>query len=1210
MKSDCLQLAGSVNRTRSPRRGRHGIVLLVFLLAAALYAFGQEATLVGTVMDPSGAALPNATITITNVETGQARTLSSNSEGQYVVPELKIGLYTVRAEAKGFKVAERKDLKLQVGDRARVDFSMQVGTAQETVTVEAVPVAVQADTGEISQMVTGEQFNQLASNGRTFYTYVNLTPGASSLQGNFAIPAPVNSDANVSVNGNRPVHNLYMLDGGEDLDRGGGGTFSVMPSTDAIAEARTLTSNYGADFGLSSAGTVTSVLKSGTNTFHASGWEVFRNDALDANDYFRNRAGQGRPELRFNLFGFNVGGPIWKDKTFFFFNMEWRRIVQGGGVNQKVPWGATYGGDFTGHIPADVKLSKNVDPNQAPIPLSGFHVPCQNQLSPALVTAFGNAGLTFSEPRPDGSCNADPNRALNVTPGTPGNQPVFHTYPNSLIPAALLSPNGLALLNLPNGTSTFPGIFPLENSTDANGNPTFVGGNNVPSNIREEIVRVDHKFNDKFAVFGHFIAEQIDQTQGTTMWSGDNLPTIGNTFGNPSYSAVAHLIHTISPNLLNEIAFNYNGNRINILPLGTPALESPFELAKIFPRQPGKPNNIPTINLATGTQAQYSSNWTPWINKADSYQIRDDLSWTKGSHQFRIGGSWLLYKKIQDVFAGNYQGTFRYDGTFTGDSFADFLLGYTQQYNEDAIHDNGYWNNVSWAAYFQDNWRATKRLTLNLGLRWDGAPHTYEARHRTSNFYPSLYQADTVANVFLPDGTINPDNSHVAGSPNDILQQAGVQFYLNGIGLDGLGGIPKGLVDNHWAAFGPRLGFAYDLTGSGKTVVRGGFGIMYERVQGNDMYNMGTNIPFSASAQENFVSLDDPHNFIAGGSVPGLPIVVSDITGLNRTMYKLPTSYQFSAGVQQAIGQKSVFSISYVGNQNRHQSNWTQINLVDPSQLASLTSSGKGTGGEPYDKLVPYLGFHQIRLAQNDENGQYNSLQTSFRGKLVKDLDLQVGYTYSKASDPVSNNGGNGYDLNNISNPYAGWKYDWGPSPFDRTHVAFVNFVYDVPFLRNNPSRALKAALGGWSVSGIITMQSGAPLDITDAHHSVTSVVPNTRNRPDLTGKISYPHKVGEWFDTSVFTDPAPGEWGNLPHNALRGPGRDNWNLSLFKNFAFTERFRLEFRAETFNTFNHTQFRGDEQGGGISRDISNGDFGQITAAFDPRQIQLGLKLIF
>lgn len=1171
MKCDSLKMNARAVQARVHRSRPFCAALFVFLLVASFCAFAQEATVVGTVTDQSGAAIPNVKITLSNAETGKVEHLSTSSEGQYVVPSLRIGSYTVRAEATGFKSAERKGLVLNIGDRTRVDFQMQVGTTQETVTVEAAAIAVQSDTGEVSQVVTGQQLSQLASNGRSFYTYVNLTPGASSLQGNFSIPAPVNADANVSINGNRPAHNIYLLDGGEDLDRGGAGTFSVMPSTDAIAESRTLTSNYGADFGLSSAGSVASVLKSGTNSFHGSAWEVFRNDALDANDYFRNRAGIDNPELRFNLFGFNIGGPVWKDKTFFFFNMEWRRIVQGGGVNQKVPSSDWYPG-ANGDATFD---------------------------SPILVPNLPDAVLFRN-------CEGAP---AGVVAGSP--------FPNNTIPGCMVEPNSIALLNA--------GIFPPNNATDASGNPIFVGGNNVPSNIREEIVRIDHKFSEKFNIFGHFIHEAILQTQGTTMWSGDNLPTVGNTFGNPSYSAVVHLIHTISPRLLNEVAFNYNGNRINILPLGTPALESPFELNKIFPRQDGKPNNIPTINLSTGTQAQYSSNWTPWVNVADSYQIRDDLSWTKGSHQFKIGASWQLYKKIQDVFAGNYQGTFQFDGSFTkiasddpiyvGASFADYLLGYAQQYNEDAVHDSGHWNNVSWAAYFQDNWRVTRRLTLNLGLRWDGAPHTYEANHRTSNFYSNLYQPETLGDVFLPDGSINPANPHVG--PSAI---PGVNFYLNGIGLDGLNGTPKGLVDNHWAAFGPRIGFAYDITGQGKTVVRGGFGMMYERIQGNDMYNMGTNIPFSASLTQNTngdvnngVLLADPHLTTGGSSVPLGSIGVADITGINKTQYQLPVSYQYSFGIQQSLGERSVLSVSYVGNQNRHQNYWTQKNLPDASLLPCMTDSSlpECEGEAPnYNQNVPFLGFHQIRFAENGGNAHYNSLQTSLRGKLVHDLDFQFGYTYSKAIDPTTGNGGNGYDLNNVSNPYVGWKYDLGPSPFDRTHVAFASFVYDVPFLRTSPNRFLKTAVGGWQVSGIITMQSGAPLDVTFGSHSVASVVPNTRNRPDLVGKISYPHTVAEWFDTSAFAAPAPGTWGDLGHAALRGPGRDNWNLSLFKNFNFTERVRLEFRADAFNTFNHTQFRGDIQGGGISTDVANGDFGQITSAFDPRQLQLGLKLAF
>jgi carboxypeptidase family protein len=1183
MKSSCASVARRSISSYARSIGYLALLCALFGILAT-NAWAQEATIVGTVTDPTGAAIPNVNITITSAETGQARKVPTNAEGQYIAPNLHIGNYTVRAEASGFKTAERKDLKLQVGDRARIDFQMTLGTAQETVTVEALPVAVQTDSGEVSQVVTGQQVSQLASNGRSFYSFVNATPGASSIQGNFSLPVPVGGDANVSFNGQRMAHNIYLLDGGENLDRGGAGTFSVMPSVDAIAEFRTMTSNYSADYGLSSSATISSALKSGTNSFHASAWEFLRNDALDANDYFRNRAGQPKPELRFNLFGFNVGGPVdfWKSdhKTFFFYNMEWRRIVQGGLTNQKVPPTSAYPGGANG----DAVLTQSASvPN---LPASVLFRNCPGGTAPA-----------------------------GITPGA--------AFPNNTIPGCMIEPNAVSLLNA--------GIFPANNSVDASGNPTFVGGSNVPSNVREEIVRIDHNFNNKINVFGHFIDESILQTFSTTMWSGDNVPTVGNTFGNPSYSAVVHLVHTISPTLLNEIAFNYNGNRINILPLGTPALTAPsdFTFNRIF-TGPNDLDRIPTINLSNQTGTQYSSNWTPWVNKADDYQIRDDLSWTKGTHQFKMGFSWALYKKIQDIFATT-QGNFRFDGSFSGYDYADYLLGLSQQYQENAVKDNGHWNNISYAAYFQDNWRATKRLTLNLGLRWDGVPHTYEANHRTSNFYPNLYDPaqaatfDSAGNICssAADPGCTAASPGLGTSPNPIL--SGLQFYLNGIGFDGVGPTPKGLVDNHWAAFGPRLGFAYDLTGSGKTVVRGGFGMMYERIQGNDMYNAGPNVPFSAAITANNVLLADPHTTTTGGATPPAPIVVSDIVGIARDNYQLPVSYQYSIGVQQQVGANTVLSASYVGNQNRHQNYWSQTNLPDPSQLASLTTSGLGTAGESYNQLVPFLGFHEIRLANNGANAHYNSLQLSWRGRVKRDLDFQFGYTLSRAEDPTTGNGGNGFDLNNVSNPYVGWRYDLGPSPFDRKHVAFVNFVYDIPFLRSSPNRALKTALGGWQISGVVSMQSGAPIDITDTNHSVTSVVPNTRNRPDLVGTVTTPHTVDQWFGTldssgnvctgaaaagCAFVDPAPGTWGNTPHAFLRGPGRQNWNLSVFKNFNFTERARLEFRAESFNTWNHTQFMGDIQNGGISTGLGASDFGQITRAYDPRQIQFGLKLIF
>jgi hypothetical protein len=305
-------------------------------------------------------------------------------------------------------------------------------------------------------------------------------------------------------------------------------------------------------------------------------------------------------------------------------------------------------------------------------------------------------------------------------------------------------------------------------------------------------------------------------------------------------------------------------------------------------------------------------------------------------------------------------------------------------------------------------------------------------------------------------------------------------------------------------------------------------------------------------------------------------------------------------------------SVAYVGNQNRHQSDWRETNLPAASLLPTLV----GSGGSGYNQDVPYLGFRSLRLAENEANSHYNSLQTELHARVRRDLTLQAAYTLSRAIDPTVG-GGNSFDLDNVSNPYAGWKFDNGPSIFDRTHVAFVNFVYDVPVFKNSQSRLLKSTLGGWELSGIITMESGAPLNITYGGNSVTSIIPNLGNnnagvRPNLTGKISYPKTVNEWFDPSVFTAPAAGTWGNLGHDALRGPGRDNWNLALFKSFLISESrgSRFEFRAESFNTWNHTQFKGDVQNGGISTSLGSSNFGAITSAYDPRVFQLGAKLIF
>jgi len=1170
---------------------RRGRLFLLFVAAAVLLicsnrAMAQEATVVGTVTDTSGAVVPKVSINITNLDTGLATTLVSGQDGQYVAPDLAIGHYKLVASAQGFKSYEKSGIVLQVGDRLRVDVQLQVGAAAQTVTVAADQIHLQTDTGEVSDVINSNQVEKLETNGRSIYTLISLTPGSTSLQTDDQAPTSVSGNADVSFNGQRMSHNIYLMDGGEDDDRGGAGTFSVVPSLEAIAEFQVLTSNYSPEYGLSSAATMSTALKSGSKSFHGSAWEVDRNNALDARNYF-NPSPSPVAELRSNIFGANIGGPVSfhpnrsEPKTFFFYNQEWRRLVVGQTLNQQVPLTSEYGGNLSA---------------------SGITaaVPCFAQLSAAQVTKFQNAGIKTGS-----TVNAKTN-ACNYDVDFAGDT----------IPSALLDPNAQALL----GAKIFPaptnGVY-------------FEGGANQPTNVTEEIVRIDHKFNDKFSVFGHWVSEQVSQDFGTTMWSSDNVPSIGNTFGNPSYSGVVHTTYSIKPNLLNEAAFNYNGNRIHILPkagFGAPlAFPSGYTDNRIF-TGPDPDNEIPNISLSDQTGSYYSPNWTPWNNDANSYQVRDDVSWVKGAHQFKFGASYELYTKVQDYFAAP-EGTYIFNGGFTNYDFADFLLGYANAsggngYQEAAVHESGTWDANSFAIYAGDNWHATPRLTLNLGLRWDGVPHTYEVNSHSSDFYPALYNPANAAKFDANGNILATSPGLQSNSPFAALN--GYEFYENGIGIGGLtAGVPRGLVNNHWNAWGPRLGLSYDVTGKGKTVVRAGFGIMYERIQGNDMYDGATNVPFDDNANFNDVSLSNPALSVSTGATLAVPIVASSISGLDENNYKLPTSYQYSAGVQQQLATNTILSVAYVGTQSRHQNDYRETNLPPEGDLAALaTGAVNSSGTTSYNEDVPYLGFVSIKQAENVANGQYNSVQLDLHSVVHRDLQFQFGYTASKSWDPTTG-GGNGWDLDTTDNPYEGWKYDWGPSVFNRANVAFVNYIYDIPAFRNSSNAFEKSVLGGWELAGISTFESGAPLNATLGGTFGSNGVQNGTNYPNLSGSISYPKTrtstAVQWFNPATFSAPAPGAWGTLGHDAFTGPGRDEWNIALHKVFRFTEHSNFEFRAESFNTFNHPQWEADDSNGGYGNNCgwssktascTGSNFGAITQAYDPRVFQLYGKITF
>lgn len=1181
-------------------------LVCVFIVLASLLMVAQEATIVGSVSDPSGAAVPNVSITITDTDTTLASHFTTNEAGEYVAPHLQTGHYQIRAQGAGFKVVDQKGIVLQNGDRRRVDFQLQIGSTQETVVVEATPIAVQSETNDVSTVITGSQITQLQTNGRTLLQLVNLTPGASSTQADFSPPTSMGADQSVSFNGNRIAHTLYMIDNAETADRGGSGSI-VMPSLDALSEFRIQTSNYSAEYGLASGATVSSVIRAGTKRLHASAWWFGRNDYLDARNYFNpHENGTGTlnkvAELRFNLWGFNVGGPVQfkhsdNPKTFFFYNMEWRRLIQGQNINHAVPFTSEYNGDLSAAIAAGNLFSS-----------SGLHTPCSNKVSTAVANNFAAAGVPLS------NCDAS------------GNILTAGQFPGNVIPSGLINSNATALLT---AGGPFGGIFPAPTSGQ-----NFTSPVSAPTFVKEEIARVDHTFNDKWSIYGHWISDQATQTDVPTRWSGDNMPTSSDTFGNPSYSAVVHAVNTIKPNLLNEIAFNYDGNRINMLPSGLWKISGTnYQQNKIF----SFPSSVlPIISLSGKTGAQFNNNWNPWINTADDYQVRDDVSWTRGTHQFKLGGSWANFRKAQPLQTSP-EGNFGFNGSFTGYDFADFLLGLASNYSESALEDTRHWNSVSWAAYFQDDWRATRRLTLNLGLRWDGIPHTSEINGQMANFYPNLWDASGAAAAFgagsgvgfanssgtqicsgsgVPNATCTGANPFLSTGPNPALN--GLLMYNNGLGIPGkTAGITNALVGNHWDTFGPRIGFAYDVTGSGKTVVRAGFGMFYERIQGNDMYQAaGSENIFNANTSITNVSLSDPHVAVdqtnAVISTTTLPVTVNSQTALNSARYKIPTEYQYSAGIQRQFAAQTVLSVAYVGNMGRYESYTQNVDLPAFGALPSLLT------GAQYNTILNYPGYHNMVIYQDGENSHYNSLQVQLQSHMHHGLQLQTGYTLSRSIDPSQNNGDGG-DLDNVTNPYAGWQYDVGPSALDKTHVFFADFVYDLPLFRNSPNGFAKNVLGGWQLSGIISASSGVPLNLGFAGTTICSTVSTCSVRPNLTGKISYPktaatntagNQVLQWYDPSAFTpelvqgSTSVPTWGDLGHNALRGPGRDEWNMSMFKTFAAGERLHFELRAEVFNMWNHTQFQN------VDTNVNSATKGQVTSAFDPREFQLGAKVIF
>jgi hypothetical protein len=1155
---------------------KYFLLALIFVLACAGAIAQENAELTGTVKDPSGAVIPDATVTLTNTATGEVRSGRSNGTGIFDFPGLEHGTYTLSAEAPSFNKYVKTGIVINVASTVQENAVLIVGAGNQTVTVQADALHLQTETNEVSNLITGEQMTQLATNGRNMVSLATLGTGVSNMLSAFNGVTAQGSGFSLSFNGMRPDHNVWLIDGGEAYDRGSGGKFDLMPSPDVLAEFQTLSSNYSPDYGIGSGGTVTTVLKSGTRQFHGGLWEFNRNDDFDAIPYFSKQSGTPPPELRLNIFGGDIGGPVFipkiypkdRSRTFFFESEEWRRFIAG--VNPTA----------TETVPS------------ADFPTAGSalnYMPWNEQAS--LAPGVCNAGQTW----PCVPITTDPAKlALYSADGlTPGNSFPTGAGGGIAIPANLLDTNAVLFM----GT----GAIPHQTNSSAT-DPQVIGAPKQPTFVREDVVRIDHDISSRFHLMGHWVHDEMSQTIIPSEWSGSSYDTVGTVFGNPSWASVIKLTQTLSPSLLNETALNVNGNTINWTPTGTYTQPAGWAAAP-FTGFAGI-NELPQVGFSGVLSTTWTENYDPWRNAFLDYQLRDDVSWNRGKHGFKFGFSYMRVDKNQQQ-QNLVQGQYSFGSDWSGDSYLNFLLGFADSFTQLQALTTSHWLNNTYSFYGMDNWHVLPRLTMNLGVRYDALPHVYEKNNRVANFVPAEFSA---GNAQVPNATTGSLDVNGPG----VQTIDGGTFYTNGIEIAGQNGLPRGLVNNDYETVEPRLGMAYDFFGTGKTVLRAGGGLFYERVQGNDIYGLSSNPPFAFSPTANGVYFSNPNVSASTGAQATQPLNPANLANLD-THYPNPGTAQFSLGVQQQLQPAIVAVVQYVGSIGWDQNDERNINTLPLGDLTDReTVSGHSGASNLYRQYAGYAGITQTESATNSN---YNSLQAGLRIENKHGLTAQLSYTWSHEIDVVSGDegstnfsGGSPF----VSDPFN-LKYDRASGVLDRRHIFNVNYDYRLPFFSTGGSLLGRELLGGWELSGVTVAQAGSPMETFYNGPDTLGLGGGTVNRPNLVGSANGPKTQKEWFNTAAFAAPlAPWAggtnegFGTAGKDAVVGPGLFNWNMALFKSLALTshEGPRLEIRFESFNTFNHTEFNTLDTG------LTDTQFGQATNTYDPRVFQFGGKLLF
>lgn len=1104
----------------------------------------------GTVTDKTGAAIVGANVAVTNQGTNVSQRKTTGGDGFYSIEGLTDGQYTIDVTKASFRENITRGIQLDPGQRRENNVVLEVGCSTTQVTVTADALQVNTESSESAGTISSKQIDNLMLNGRNFQTLAIAIPGVASTNGADGLGGGgLLGATTLIVNGNSVEYTTYTIDGVYNMNSGNMANIDILPVVDGISEFTVLKDSYSAKYGFAGSGQIVVETKSGGATFHGSAWDFLRNNDFDAYNYFSTSA----PGLHQNIYGYTLGGPVIIPRLYNT-NRDRKTFFFASNQWQEVVSSSVIRGAVL------TQAMRGGDFSASPtLPATGSLT--LDAHSQALLAGEGRTNCI--------------------------------TGPTTLNPTCL-DPIAVGLL------STY---VPLPNNPSG-GFLNYINQTPGRTSQLDYQFRVDQRINENNQLTARIMYEPVLNSFPNDAWTGTPYNTIRDAFYTTGFNGLLRVQSQITPNVLNSAAIAEADDRPHILlTAGTGTMPDGLSIVQSFPNAPTL-DRIPNISIAEGWSGNGVASQP--ISASDGEgSVMDDLSWVRGRHVLQGGALYMFGIKRQTVFTSP-QGSFSFSGAHTGDPAADYLLGLNSSYQQDSTEREGYFHYRQGEAYFQDDWKVEPRLTLNLGLRWVYFSNDTVSGDQVSSFYPSLYQP-----AQAPVVTIN--GSFIVNGSNQPLTSSGqVADLLNGLAFAGQNGISSGFFIPAKTNFGPRAGFAYDLTGRGTTSIRGGYGIGYSRIPTAVIYYaFGDNPPFNQSANITNSLLS---NGTAGGSaVAPTPQNLDDVP----SKFKPSQIQSYSLSLEHQIKSNLVGVLAYAGSQSRHLTdgvgggndiNWP-LRVSTPSVSGCLSSGQAASASFDFDPCIntgasspqytrPYLGYATVNDQYDEGTGNYNALESSLRYN-VGASQVSVAYTWSKALATVGGHG-SGSTTSQSSGPQnpRNWAAEYGPPSYDFTNDINGTWVYALP-LFSHSSKALGLALGHWSFQGLVLHQSGFALS-----PGMSTATNGEASRPNVLGPIKKVGKLSEWFNTAVFQAPNFGFYGNAANGSIRGPGYTSANVSLYKTFPIHERLNMQVRAEAFNVLNHPNFNSVDTG------LGSGTYGQVNGAGDPRIMEFAAKMFF